>query len=144
MICQMPSINDNEIKTIFDGIESIAIVGMSPDITKDSYRVGFYLSQQGYNVIAIYPKGNTIGNIKIYHTLEDVDIPIDMVVVFRKPEALMDVTNDVLKHHNIKILWFQRGLVNNEAAIKGQDHGLRVVQNRCAMVEHQKLKESYK
>ena len=71
MECEFPSINANkqEIKEIFDSVETIAVVGLSPDESKDSNRVAKYLQEHGFKIVPIYPKGDTILGQKVYRSL---------------------------------------------------------------------------
>ena len=143
MECEIPSINSNseEMKKYFDEVKTIAVVGASPDTTKASNHVAHYLKEAGYKMIPIYPKEDIILGEKVYRTLGEIEEPIDMVVVFRKPAALAPIADAVIARGDVKVYWTQLGLVNNEAAQKVKDAGIHVVQNYCAMVEHRKLQE---
>jgi len=90
-------------------------------------------------MIPLYPKGDTILGEKAYRSLADIEEPIDMVVVFRKPAALNKIADTVIARGDIKVYWTQLGLVNNEAAKKVKEAGIEVVQNYCAMVEHRAI-----
>lgn len=141
MACEFPHINANndEIRTILLQMKNIAVIGMSPDSTKDSYRIGMYLKNTGYTVYPVYPKEEKINDLKVYCTVTDVPSPLDLVVIFRKPDALFTITQEILNRSDVKAVWFQLGLVNNEAAKLAQSQGLTVIQNRCVMVEHRHL-----
>jgi len=141
MECEIPSINANreEMKNYFERCKTIAIVGCSPDETKASNRVAAYLKDAGYKMIPLYPKGDTILGEKAYRSLADIEEPIDMVVVFRKPTALTKIADAVIARGDVKVYWTQLGLVNNEAAKKVKEAGIEVVQNYCAMVEHRAI-----
>lgn len=141
MECEIPSINANreEMKNYFERCKTIVIVGCSPDETKASNRVAAYLKDAGYKMIPLYPKGDTILGEKAYRSLADIEEPIDMVVVFRKPAALTKIADTVIARGDVKVYWTQLGLVNNEAAKKVKEAGIEVVQNYCAMVEHRAI-----
>jgi len=141
MECEFPTINSNinEIKEIFDSIKTIAVVGLSPDESKDSHRVAKYLQAHGYKVVPIYPKGETILGEKVYKSLADIPFEIDMVDIFRKPAALDAVADACIERGDVKVFWAQKGIVNNEAAQKAANAGMKVVQNQCSMVEHRNL-----
>ena len=141
MECEFPSINANndEIKSILDDVKTIAIVGLSPDATKDSHRVACYLQNAGYKIIPIYPKEEAILGEKVYRSLEEVPLGVDMVNIFRKPDALSSIADVCIRRGDVKVFWSQKGIVNNEAAKKAQDAGLKVVQNHCSMVEHRQI-----
>lgn len=141
MECELPSINSNneQMKKYFEETNTIAIIGVSPKEEKDSHKVAKYLKEVGYKIIPIYPKEEEILGEKVYRSLADIREPVDMVVIFRKPDALNKIADEVIKRGDVKIYWTQIGLVNNEAGQKVKDAGINVVQSYCAMVEHKAL-----
>lgn len=141
MECEFPNINSNqqEIKEIFDSVKTIAVLGLSPDDTKDSHRVAKYLQSAGYKIIPVYPKEDTILGEKVYRSLLEIPFDVDMVNIFRKPNALDPIADACIEKGNVKVFWAQKGIVNNAAAKKAEDAGMRVVQNHCSMVEHRNL-----
>lgn len=138
MECEFPTVNANneEIKAIFTQIKTIAVLGLSPDATKDSYRVAQYLKNSGYTIVPVYPKEEMILGEKVYRSLEEIPFAIDMVNIFRKPDALSAIADVCIARGDVKVFWAQKGIVNNEAAAKAQNAGMQVVQNHCSMVEH--------
>ena len=141
MECEFPTVNSNmeEIKEIFDDVKSIAVLGLSPDTSKDSNKVATYLQSVGYKIVPVYPKGDEILGEKVYKSLADIPFPIDMVNIFRKPAALDPIADACIARGDIKVFWAQKGIVNNEAAQKAKNAGMRVVQNQCTMVDHRSL-----
>lgn len=144
MECEFPTVNSNkdEIKAIFEGTKTIAIVGLSPDKEKASYRVAEYLKNAGFKIVPIYPKEDEILGEKVYRSLSEIPFDIDMVDIFRKPDAIAKVIDEVLlikEKNKIKTVWFQLGLANNEAAQKALEAGLNVVQNKCTKIEHRDI-----
>ena len=141
MECEFPTVNasSDEIRAIFNEVKTIAVVGLSPDSSKDSRHVAEYLQQAGYKIVPIYPKELTILGEKAYPSLADVPFAIDMVDIFRKPEALDAIADAVIARGDVKVFWSQLGVVNNAAAEKAKAAGMRVVQNKCTLVEHRKL-----
>jgi len=93
----------------------------------------------GYNVFPIYPKEDEIYGQKVYRSLAEIDKKVDVVVVFRKPAAIMAVAEATIARGDVDLLWTQLGLVNNEAAQKAKDAGINVVQNLCIKIEHKNL-----
>jgi predicted CoA-binding protein len=138
MECEFPSVNatHDEIKAIFNDVKTIAVMGLSPDSTKDSYRVAEYLKNAGYTIIPVYPKEETILGEKVYRSLAEIPCAVDMVNIFRKPDALDPIADACIERGDVKVFWAQKGIVNNEAAEKAKAAGMRVVQNHCTMVEH--------
>ena len=137
----MPRVNSNpdEMKKYFQEAKTIAVLGASPDSTKASNHVAEYLRDAGYNMIPVYPKGDTILGQKVYRSLAEIDVPVDMVVVFRKPAALDAIADAVIARGDIKTYWTQLELINNDAAQRVKNAGINVVQNYCAMIEHKNL-----
>ncbi len=143
MECQFPTVNSttNEIKEILQNTKTIAIVGLSPDTSKDSHKVGKYLQNVGYKVIPIYPKEDEILGEKVYRSLSEVKENIDLVDIFRKSEVVSKIVDEAIARGDVKVIWTQLGVVNNEASEKAKEAGMRVVQNHCTKIEHQMLKE---
>lgn len=143
MECEMPRVNSNkmQIKRILQDTKTIAIIGCSPKSEKDSNKVAVYLQNAGYRIIPVYPKEDTILGEKVYKSLNDIpkDIQIDMVDIFRKPDVIANVVDEVIARGNVKYVWTQLGLINNDAAQKAVDKGIQVVQNHCTKIEHAEL-----
>jgi len=141
MECEFPTVNSNmdEVREIFDEVKTIAVLGLSPDESKDSHRVAKYLQEHGYKIVPVYPKEDTILGEKVYRSLLEIPFDVDMVNIFRKPAALDPIADACIEKGNVKVFWAQKGIVNNHAAQKARDAGMRVVQNQCAMVDHRNL-----
>jgi len=141
MECEFPSVNANkqEIKEIFDSLKTIAVLGLSPDETKASHRVAKYLQEQGFKIVPVYPKEETILGERVYRSLAEIPFSVDMVDIFRKPKVLDVVADACIARGDVKVFWAQQGIVNNEAAQKAKDAGMVAVQNMCTMVEHRAL-----
>lgn len=141
MECEFPTINSNkeEIKDIFSQTKTIAIIGLSPDETKDSNKVARYLQGVGYKIIPVYPKEDLILGEKVFRSLSEIEEQVDLVNVFRKPDFVMNVVEEAIKKGGVKTIWMQKGIVNNEAAEIAKQHGMKVVQNYCTMVEHRNI-----
>lgn len=141
MECEFPTINANneQITTILSEIKTIAILGLSPNPTKDSYRVAEYLQKVGYKIVPIYPKEEMILGEKVFRSLEEIPFPIDMIDIFRKPDALNSIVDVCIARGDVKVFWSQIGIVNNEAAQKAENAGMKVVQSHCSMVEHRRI-----
>jgi len=141
MECEFPTINSNkeEIKKIFSMVKTIAVLGLSPDESKDSHRVAKYLKEVGFKIVPVYPKEETILGEKVYRSLAEIPFSVDMVDIFRKPDALIAIAEAAIKRGDVKVFWSQKGIVNNEAAKIAEDAGMIVVQSHCSMVEHKNL-----
>jgi predicted CoA-binding protein len=141
MECELPRVNSNteEMEKYFEEAKTIAVIGASPDSSKASHHVAEYLRDVGYTMIPVYPKGDTILGQKVYRSLAEIDVIVDMVVIFRKPAALDAIADAVIARGDVKTYWTQLELINNDAAGRVKEAGINVVQNYCAMVEHRAL-----
>jgi len=141
MECEFPSVNSNneEIIEIFRNTKTIAIAGLSPDSSKASNMVAVYLQNAGFKVIPVYPKEDVILGEKVYRTISEIPFKIDMVDIFRKPDAIAEIIEEAIARGDVDTVWTQLGLVNNDAAKKAKDAGLKVVQNKCTKIEHRNL-----
>ena len=141
MECEFPSVNANkqEIKEIFDSVKTIAVIGLSPNEIKDSHKVAKYLKEAGFKIVPVYPKEDEILGEKVYRSLAEIPFEVDMVDIFRKPAILDAVADACIARGDVKVFWSQKGIVNNKAAQKAKDAGMKVVQNMCSMVEHRVL-----
>lgn len=124
------------LATILKEVKTIAMVGASPDKTKFSYGVLRVLHETGYDMVPVNPnqKVEQIRGIPVYHSLAEIDRPVDMVQVFRTSEAAYDVARQAIDI-GAKVLWMQIGVRNDEAAKMAEDAGLKVVMNRCPKIE---------
>ena len=141
MDCEFPTVNSKseEIIEIFKNTKTIAIAGLSPDTSKASNMVAAYLQNAGFKIVPIYPKEDTILGEKVYRTISEVPFKIDMVDIFRKPDAIAAIVDEVIARGDVDSVWTQLGLVNNEAAQKAKEAGMKVVQNKCTKIEHRNL-----
>ena len=141
MECEFPTVNSKseEIIEIFKNTKTIAIAGLSPDPSKASYMVAAYLQSVGFKIVPVYPKEEFILGEKVYRSISEIPFKIDMVDIFRKPDAIAEIVDEAIKIGNIDTVWFQLGLVNNEAAQKAKESGMKVVQNKCTKIEHRNL-----
>ncbi len=139
--CEIPTVNSNpdEIREILKQVKTIAVIGLSPNPEKDSHRVAKYLQEHGYTIIPVYPKGDEILGQKVYRSLAEIPGKVDMVDIFRKPAAFDAIADACIERGDVDVFWGQVGLVNNDAAEKARNAGMKVVQNLCAMVEHREL-----
>ena len=142
MECEFPTVNanDDQMKAMLESVKTIAVLGLSPDESKDSNKVARYMQSVGYKIIPVYPKDDQdILGEKVYTSLVDVPGQVDMINIFRKPAALDPIADAAITRGDVKVFWSQIGIVNNAAAQKAEDAGMQVVQNHCSMVEHRKL-----
>ena len=121
---------------ILRSVKSIAMVGASADKTKFSYGVLRVLHETGYEMLPVNPNPNVteIRGIPVYHSLEEIDRPVDMVEVFRPKEELYGIAEKAIAI-GAKVLWGQIGVYDDRAAKLAEDAGLKVVMDRCPKIE---------
>jgi uncharacterized protein len=123
------------IQRALHNARTIAIVGLSPNELRASYFVGYYLKRHGYQVIPVNPREQEILGEKCYTALTDVPVPLDIVNVFRAPDALPAIAADAVKIRAGN-LWCQFGVINEEGARIAESGGVSVIMDRCLKVEH--------
>jgi predicted CoA-binding protein len=123
------------IQQVLLNARTIAIVGLSSNTLRASHFVGFYLRRHGYKVFAVNPREKTIFGEPSYATLKDVPERVDIVNVFRAPDALPGIAKEAVAI-KAKNLWCQFGVINEEGARIAEQGGLSVVMDRCIKVEH--------
>ncbi len=118
--------------------KTIAIVGLSGDPTKASYRVAKYMKDKGYDIIPINPTERAILGEKSYPDLMSLPsgISLDIVDIFRKSEAVESIVDQAIKRR-AKMIWMQEGIVNQNAKTKALEAGLDVIMDTCIMKVHQ-------
>ena len=123
------------IQRVLNSARTIAIVGLSANPLRASNFVGFYLKRHGYRVIPVNPRETEILGQTCYPSLLDVPVPVDIVDVFRAPDALPGIARDAVTIH-AGTLWCQFGVINEEGARIAEEGGLTVIMDRCLKVEH--------
>jgi predicted CoA-binding protein len=138
--CEMPLSNatTEEIRALLASARTIAVVGLSDKPDRDSYRVAAYLQQAGYRVLPVNPAVDAVLGEKAYARLEDIHEPIDIVDIFRRPEAVPPIVDSAIAI-GAKAVWMQEGIAHNESADKARAAGLTVVMNKCILQEHRKI-----
>jgi predicted CoA-binding protein len=123
------------ILSILTTAKTVAIVGLSPNDLRASHFVGFYLRRHGYRVVPVNPREATILGATSYATLGDVPFPIDVVDVFRAPDAVPEIAREAVRV-GAKALWCQYNVISPEGGDIAERAGLKVVMDRCMKVEH--------
>jgi len=117
---------------------TIAIVGLSKDPLRPSHFIGFYLKRHGYRVVPVNPRESEVLGEKSYPSLKDIPFPVDVVDVFRRPDAVPDIARDAVAI-GAKALWLQFGVISPEGARIAEEGGLAVVMDRCILKDHRRL-----
>ena len=128
--------SNDYLQDILKSAKTIAMVGASPDKTKFSYGVLRVLHETGYDMIPVNPRPDVkeIRGMKVFNSLAEIDRPVDIVEVFRRPEDLLGIAHEAIEIGAI-VLWGQIGVRNDEAARVAENAGLKVVMNRCPKIE---------
>lgn len=135
----MPVESDAELGEILD-YEHVAVVGCSATPGKDAHEIPKYLREHGYDVIPVNPNAEEIFGRGTYDSLSAVDEQVDLVDVFRPSEEVAGIVDEAIERDDVKAVWTQLGIRDDDAAARAEDAGLRVVQDRCMKVEHRRLK----
>ena len=123
------------IQRVIHSAKTVAVVGLSKNHLRASFFVGYYLRRHGYRVFPVNPREDEILGEKSLKSLADVPVPIDIVNVFRAPDALPGIAREAVAA-GAKALWCQFGVINAEGARIAEEGGLTVVMDRCIKVEH--------
>ena len=131
---------DDYLRDILESVRTIAIVGASPRRERPSHRVMAYLQRRGYRAIPVNPNAvnDKISSERVYTSLAEVREPIDMVDVFRRPEAAGGVVDEAIAI-GAKVVWMQLGVRDDTAAARAEARDLKVVMNRCPAIEIPRL-----
>ena len=133
----------DEISSLIRETRTIAVLGIKPESrsTQPAFYVPKYMQGKGYRIIPVpvyYPETSEILGEKVYRKLVDIPDEVDMVNVFRRPQDIPPHVDDIIAKRP-KSVWFQLGIVNDEAAERFAAEGIMVVQDKCLMVEHRYL-----
>lgn len=138
--CELPAKNASrqEIEALLRRTKTIAVVGLSDRPDRPSHGVAAYLQRHGYRIIPVNPAiAESLGE-KSYPSLKEVPEPIDLVDIFRRPEAVPEIVADAIAA-GAKAIWMQEGIVHNAAADQARAAGLAVVMDKCTLKEHRAL-----
>ena len=131
------------IAEIIRGTRSIAVLGIKPESHGDqpAHYVASYMLEAGYDVIPVpvyFPDAKEMLGKPVFRKIADIGRPVDMVNVFRRPADIDQHVDDILAAKP-KSVWFQLGIRNDKAAQRFAEAGIKVVQDRCLMVEHRRV-----
>jgi predicted CoA-binding protein len=131
---------DPYLRGILTGVRTIAIVGASPRRGQPSHGVMAYLQRRGYRAIPVNPNaaGGTIHGETCYATLAEIPEPIDMVDIFRRTAAAGEIVDEAIVV-GAKVVWMQLGVRDDDAAIRAEARGIKIVMNRCPAIEIPRL-----
>jgi hypothetical protein len=125
------------ILTVLEHHKTLAVVGLSSKPSRPSHGVSAYMKAHGYRIIPVNPNETEVLGERAYPSLEAVPEPVELVVIFRRPEFVRDVVESAIRK-GTKVIWMQEGVFDDEAALRAQEAGLTVIQDRCILKEHAK------
>lgn len=128
----------------WNSIKTIAIIGVSDNPERDSYKVAKYFLEKGYVIIPVNPNYDKILGLKCFKSLDEIPLEIsskiDMVDIFRKSEFVLPIVENIIKNkcklEKLKVIWMQYGVQDIDAYEMAKENGFEVVMNSCAMVQH--------
>jgi predicted CoA-binding protein len=126
------------IEHILHNCQTIAVVGLSSRPERAGYYVPAYLQKHGYRIIPVNPNLDEALGEKAFADLHSVPDPVDLVLIFRRSQAVPPFVEAAIKI-GAQAVWMQQGIVHVEAAERAQEAGLEVVMNACMMVEHRRI-----
>lgn len=133
------NVTDTQIKALLTQYKKFSVYGLSPDPTKASHYVPLYMRDHGWEVVGTYPKKHSANGFVIYDKLSDVPAEYRKFVdVFRASEKIPEVVEEALATGGVEVLWLQLGISHPEAERRAEEAGIRVVSNRCLIIEHKK------
>lgn len=137
MILSLPMSDADEkaITSILKDCRAIAVVGLSSNPARPSFRVASYMQAQGYRVLPVNPNETTVLGEPSFPSLAAVPGAIDLVNIFRKSEEVLPIVDEAIAR-GAKAIWMQEGVVNEAAAHRAERAGLLVVMDRCWLKEH--------
>jgi hypothetical protein len=128
----------DQIGEILESAKTIAVVGLSNSPLRPSYGVAAYLQQHGYDIVPVNPTINGALGKKACPSLREVTAKVDIVDIFRRPDAVEEVVDQAIERGDVQCIWMQEDVVNERAAEKARKAGIFVVMDRCILKEHRK------
>jgi predicted CoA-binding protein len=125
----------DQITNILKGAKTIAVIGLSDNRFRPSYGVSEYMQNQGYRIIPVHPRVETVLGERVYRSLSEIPDKIDIVNVFRRRDAVPAIVDEVIAL-KLPVLWLQETVVHEEAAEKARKAGIKVVMDLCILKEH--------
>ena len=131
--------DDTTLRLLLDRVKTIAVVGLSPQPARPSYRVAQAMQHYGYRIVPVRPLVDSVLGEKAYANLSDIPFAVDLVDVFRAAEHVPAIVGECLALH-LPAIWIQEGIVHEAAARQAQAVGITTVMDRCLLKEYVRLK----
>jgi predicted CoA-binding protein len=126
--------DDAALRALLTSVKTIAVVGLSPQPERPSYRVAQAMQRYGYRIVPVRPGIGEVLGEKAYPSLADIPFKVDLVDVFRAAEHVPAIVEQALALH-LPAIWIQEGIVHDAAAQRAQAGGMTVVMDRCLLKE---------
>ncbi|MGE5318656.1 MAG: CoA-binding protein [Hyphomicrobiaceae bacterium] len=130
--------DDAALRVLLEPVKTIAVVGLSPQPARPSYRVAQAMQRFGYRIVPVRPLANEVLGEKAYASLADIPFAVDLVDVFRAAEHVPAIVEQCLALH-LPAIWIQEGIVHDDAAQRAQAGGMTVVMDRCLLKDYVRL-----
>ena len=127
-----------QITNLLQKAHTIAVVGLTDSPLRPSHGVSAYMQSQGYRIIPVNPNIEQSLGERAYPTLADVPEKIDIVNIFRRPEAVPEIVEQAIQL-KVPAIWMQEGVIHQASAKKAREAGIFVVMDRCILKEHRRL-----
>lgn len=130
--------DDAALRALLGRVRTIAVIGLSPQPARPSYRVAQAMQRVGYRIVPVRPLVDEVLGEKAYASLADIPFPVDLVDVFRAAEHVPAIVEQCLALH-LPSIWIQEGIVADAAAQRAQEGGMTVVMDRCLLKDFIRL-----
>ena len=131
--------DDDALRALFGRVKTIAVIGLSPQPARPSYRVAQAMQRYGYRIVPVRPLVDEVLGEKAYANLADIPFAVDLVDVFRAAEHIPAIVEQCLALH-LPSIWIQEGIVAESAAQHARAGGMTVVMDRCILKDYVRLK----
>ncbi len=133
------NVKDQDIKSVMNHYKKYSVYGLSPAPEKASHYVPLYMRDHGWDMVGIYPKDHSVNHFKIFNQLDLVPPEHRKFLnVFRSPDRIPELVEEVLRIGGVEVLWLQLGIQNAQAEARAEHAGLKVISNRCLIIEHKR------
>lgn len=134
----MKNPENEQLKKVLEETKTIAVVGLSDNPERTSYQISEEMQKAGYKIIPVNPTVDEVLGEKAYASLADIDIPFDIINVFRRSDFLPDIAKEAVQT-DCRIFWAQQGVINEEAYNYLKEHDFTVIMDMCIKVVHSVL-----
>lgn len=131
--------DDASLRALLDRVRTIAVIGLSPQPARPSYRVAQAMQRYGYRIVPVRPLVDEVLGEKAYASLADIPFAVDLIDVFRAAEHVPAIVEQCLALH-LSAIWIQEGIIHEDAALRAQAGDMNVVMDRCLLKEYVRLK----